>query len=139
VNVAFITYAYLYPPNLVVNDYYERGKEYFHDEYLRKQALPTAWRLQLMLPNHLNVGHAVTARLYVMDHQGTPIEAGDVVLSAHHISDASRDFKLSLKHVDTGTFATPVQFPIAGNWDLIARIDVGKQHFDTAIRIFVEK
>jgi len=139
VNVAFITYAYLFPPNLVVQDYYERGKEYFHDQKIRQQAEPTAWRLQLMLPNTLKVGTPETCRLYVMDHQGKPVQSGHVVVSAYYVSDASYDFKLQLNHVDTGTFTAPIRFPLAGNWDLIARIDAGKQHFDTAARIFVGK
>jgi len=42
-----------------------------------------------------------------MDHQGKPVQSGHVVVSAYHVSDASHDFKLQLKHVDTGTFAAP--------------------------------
>ncbi|PCI44067.1 MAG: hypothetical protein COB41_05365 [Proteobacteria bacterium] len=139
VNVAFITYAFIYPPNLVVKDYYERGKEYFHDQKLRQDALPTAWRLQLLLPNTLNISTPEICRLYVMNHQGKPVQSGDVVVSAYHISDSSHDFKLKLKPVDIGTFAAPIQFPIPGKWDLIANIDAGEKHFDTVTHIFVEK
>jgi len=139
VNVAFITYAYTFPPNLVVQDYYERGKEYFHDQNIRLKALPTAWRLQFMLPNTLKTSTPEVCRLYVMDHEGKPVQSGHVVVSAYHASDASQDFKLELKHVYIGTFAAPINFPIPGKWDLIAGIDAGEKHFDTATRIFVEK
>jgi len=139
VNVAFITYAFLVPPNLVVQDYYERGKNYFHDENVRKEGLPTAWRLQLMLPDKLKVGISETGRLYVMDHDGKPVQSGKVVLNAYHVSNASHDFKIELKQSDVGTFTAPIAFPFLGEWDLIARIDAGEQHFDTAKRIFVEK
>jgi len=139
VNFGFISYAFIFPPNLVVKDYYERGKNYFHDEHLREQKAPTAWRLQLLLPNTLKVNQSGISRLYVMDHQGKPVHAGHVVLTAYRPSDASHDFNVELHLTDAGTFAAPVSFPLPGHWDLIARIDAGEQHFDTAQRIFVQR
>ncbi len=139
VNFIFIAYAYISPPNLVVQDYYERGKSYFHDQHLREQAAPTAWRLQLLLPKTLKVNQSGISRLYVMDHQGKPIRSGKVVLKAYRPSDASHDFSVELRLTDAGTFAAPVTFPLPGHWDLIARIDTDGQHFDTAQRIFVQR
>jgi len=139
VNIVFISWAFISPPNLVVKDYYERGKNYFHDEDARKQAEASAWRLQLLLPDSMQANTPATCRLYVMDHQGKPIQAGSVHLSAYRPDNASYDFNVELNKVDTGTFAGPVSFPLAGNWDLIARIDAGGQRFDTAQRIFVGK
>jgi len=139
VNIGFISYAFIFPPNLVVQDYYERGKNYFHDERVREEAAATAWRLQLLLPNSLKVNKTDISRLYVMDHQGKPIHAGKVILSAYRPSDASHDFDVELKLTDDGTYTAPVSFPLPGHWDLIARIDVNGQHFDTAQRIFVQK
>jgi len=139
VNVCFITYAFTFPPNLVVQDYYERGKNYFHAEQQRDQAAPTAWRLQLMLPNTINSNISSMARLYVMDHEGKPVHSGNVVLSAYRPSDARHDFDIALKLTDAGTFTAPISFPLPGHWDLIARIDAGDHHFDTAQRIFVQR
>ncbi len=139
VNFGFISYAFIFPPNLVVKDYYERGKNYFHAEHVREKAAPTAWRLQLLLPNTLKVNKAGISRLYVMDHQGKPVHSGKVILSAYRPSDASHDFNVELLLTDAGTFAAPVAFPLPGHWDLIARIDAGDQHFDTAQRIFVQR
>jgi len=139
VNFGFITYAYMFPPNLVANDYYERGKEYFHDEKTRQKAEPTAWRLQLLIPSKLHVNQVQTIRLYAMDHQGKPVQKGNVILKAYRPNDASRDFTINLQLSDVGTFAAPIAFPLPGHWDIIASIDVAKQHFDTAERIFVEK
>ncbi len=139
VNFCFIAYAYMFPPNLVANDYYERGKEYFHDAKIRQQAAPTAWRLQLLLPSKMHVNQAQAVRLYVMDHQGKPVKAGKVTLKAYRPSDASRDFTINLNLSDAGTFIAPITFPLPGHWDIIASIRVDTQHFDTAERIFVEK
>jgi len=139
VNIGFISYAYISPPNLVVQDYYERGKNYFHDEHLRDEAAATAWRLQLLLPKTLKVDKTASCRLYAMDHQGNPVRAGNVTLKAYRPSDARHDFSVELRLTDAGTFAAPVSFPLPGNWDLIARIDADGQHFDTAQRIFVQR
>jgi len=139
VNIVFITYAFISPPNLVVQDYYERGKSYFHDAKLRDEAASSAWRLQLMLPNKITTNTPVTCRLYVMDHAGTPVSSGHVILTAYRPSDASHDFDIELSRTDAGTFTTSVSFPLPGHWDLIARIDADEQRFDTAQRIFVQK
>jgi len=139
VNFGFITYAYIFPPNLVANDYYERGKEYFHDEKTRQKAEATAWRLQLLMPSNMRVNQVQTVRLYAMDHQGKPVQKGNVTLKAYRPNDASRDFTITLQRSDVGTFTAPITFPLPGHWDLIARIDVDKHHFDTAERIFVEQ
>jgi len=139
VNFGLISYAYISPPNLVVQDYYERGKTYFHDKHLRDAAAATAWRLQLQLPKTLKVDKAGDCRLYVMDHQGKPIRSGKVILKAYRPSDARQDFNVELHLTDAGTFAAPVAFSLPGHWDLIARIDADGQHFDTAQRIFVQR
>ncbi len=139
VNTCFITYAYIFPPNLVVQDYYERGKNYFHDAQARDKTASTAWRLQLLLPNSIKSNEIITSRLYVMDHEGKPIRSGIVLLSAYRPSDASHDFTVELKRTDAGTFTAPISFPLPGHWDLIARIDAGDHHFDTAQRIFVQR
>jgi len=139
VNFCFIAYAFIFPPNLVVQDYYERGKNYFHDAQLRDQTIATAWRLQLLLPNTIKKNEPIMSRLYVMDHDGKPVHSGTVRLTAYRPSDASHDFDVELKLGDAGTFAGSVRFPLPGHWDLIARIDAGDHHFDTAQRIFVQR
>jgi len=139
VNIGFISYAFIFPPNLVVQDYYERGKNYFHDAQQRHDALASAWRLQLLLPNTVKTNETITSRLYVMDHEGKPVHTGTVLLTAYRPSDASHDFDVELKRTDAGTFVAPISFPLPGHWDLIARIDAGEHHFDTAQRIFVQR
>ncbi|MDX8410028.1 MAG: FixH family protein [Mariprofundales bacterium] len=139
VNICFITYAFISPPNLVVRDYYERGQNYFHDAHQRQEGAATAWRLQLLLPNRLTVNSLQTCRLYVMDHEGKPVNSGHVTMTAYRPSDAEHDFKLEMKRVDVGTFAASFAFPLPGSWDLIARIASNGQQFDTAQRVFVQK
>jgi len=95
--------------------------------------------LQLLVPSKMHTNQTQTVRLYAMDHQGKPVREGKVTLKAYRPNDASRDFTMTLRYTDAGTFAAPITFPLAGHWDLIARIDAGEKHFDTATRIFVSK
>ncbi len=135
VNAGYIVYAFSSPPNLVVDNYYEQGKRYLHDESKRQQA--SAWRLELLTPESPKVGREQTYRLYVMDPTGTPVTTGQVTLSAYRPSDARYDFKRPLAYVDTGTFSGKAGFPLPGSWDLIAKVTSGGQTFDVAQRIFV--
>ncbi len=139
VNIVFITYAFISPPNLVVKDYYERGKSYFHEENLREQAAAEAWRLQLLPPQKPVVNEAQVYHLYVMDHQGRPVKNGTATLFAYRPSDAANDFKHSMSYSDVGTFSQRLVFPLPGHWDLIAQVRSGDQKYDIAKRIFVEK
>ena len=139
VNIIFIAYAFISPPNLVVKDYYEKGKSYFHEEHLRDQAAGDAWRLQILAPDHPLVGKAQVYRLYVLDHQGRPVRQGEASLFAYRPSNAEYDFKNAMQRTDIGTFSRSISFPLPGHWDLIAQVRSGDRHYDIAKRIFVEK
>ncbi len=138
VNIIFITYAFVTPPNLVVNDYYERGKAYFHAENIRNKQTSHAWRLQLLLPKHPRIGEKQDYRLYVMDHAGKPVTSGEVTLFAYRPNDTSHDFKMTMSYADKGTFIQQVQFLLPGYWDLIAQIKLGDHDYDIAKRIYIE-
>ena len=139
VNLAYIIYAFWSPPNLVAKDYYERGQNYFHEEIKREQETREAWRLQLLVPPQLRTGQAQTMRLYVMDHQGKPLQSGQAVLFAYRPNSEASDFKQELQYADPGTFSATLSFPLPGKWDLIAQIRSGEQKYDVAQRINVEK
>ncbi len=139
VNIGFISYAFWFPPNLVVKDYYEKGKNYFHNAEIRRQESATAWRLQLLVPEHTKLDHQQMYRVYVVDHAGQPVRHGRVTLFAYRPSNAQDDFRVELPYADIGTFAAKVRFSLPGHWDLIARITAGDRQYDVAKRIFVEK
>ncbi|MBI5918223.1 MAG: FixH family protein [Nitrosomonadales bacterium] len=139
VNLAFVFYAYWSPPQLVAKDYYEKGKQYFHEEIKREQQAGDAWRLQLLLAPTLSANQPQTLRLYAMDHQGNPVQSGEATLYAYRPNSDRDDFKRELKWVDGGTFAAEVAFPLPGKWDLIAQVRSGEQKYDVAQRIDVQR
>ncbi len=139
VNMGFVVYAFLSPPNLVVADYYERGKNYFHEQAIRDRAAATAWRLELSLPDRIAVGETITGRLHVVDHRNRPVSQGRVEIAAYRPSDARQDFKIVLSPDAAGLFSGRLRFPLPGSWDLIARIEAFGEQYDIAQRVFVEK
>jgi nitrogen fixation protein FixH len=137
VNLLFVFYAYWSPPQLVAKDYYQKGQDYFHQNIQREKQAADAWRLQLLLAPELTANRPQTLRLYVMDHQGTPLQNGEVTLYAYRPNSAKDDFKRELKQVDNGTYAAEVGFPLPGKWDLIAQVRADGRKFDVAQRINV--
>jgi len=139
VNIIFISTAFWESPNLVVKDYYEQGKEYFHAEAVRDEARHMGFRLHLLPPSTPKLNASQTYRLYVVDHNGKPWNSGEGMLFAYRPSDSKRDFRLPLVKADAGTFAADVAFPLPGSWDLIAQIVVQGHKLDVAQRVFVSK
>ena len=139
VNLAYIIYAYSFPPNLVAKDFYEKGQNYFHEEIRREQEMRDAWRLQLLAPGKPKQNMEQDYRLYVMDHEGRAVNSGQVMLFAYRPDDAKNDFRQELRYVDSGTYAAMVRFTLPGTWDLIAQVRSGEQKYDVAQRINVEK
>lgn len=124
-------------PGLVTEDYYEKGKNYFHEAPARQNA--PAWRLSLLAPAQTKSGQPQVYRLYVIDEQGKPMRNGSATLYAYRPSDAGADFSVPMQLSDAGTFTASTTFPLPGTWDLIAQIESqGKKH-DIAQRLFIRE
>ena len=123
-------------PGLVSEDYYEKGKNYFHES--PQEAKAPLWRLNLLVPAQTKVGQSQTYRLYAVDELGKPVTGGTATLYAYRPSDATADFSVKMTLSDAGTFTASIDFPLPGTWDLIAHIDASGQRFDVTQRLFVQ-
>jgi nitrogen fixation protein FixH len=139
VNMVYIIYAFWSPPDLVAKDYYEKGKNYFHEEIRREKAAGNEWRLQLLAPDKPKMNMEQEYRLYVMDHQGRAVNSGEATLLVYRPDNSRSDFRQELHYVDSGTYAATLRFTFPGKWDLIAQIRSGDRKYDVAQRINVEK
>lgn len=122
-------------PGLVSEDYYEKGKNYFHE--VPKEATAPAWRLNLLVPPMPKVNEAQNYRLYVIDEAGKPVSTGEMTLYAYRPSDAKADFSVKMVKSDAGTFVASMTFPLAGTWDLIAQVNASGKSMTLAQRVFV--
>lgn len=123
-------------PGLVSEDYYEKGKNYFHET--PKEVTESAWRLNLLAPPAPKMGEAQNYRLYVIDDTGRPVSSAEVVLYAYRPSDAKADFSVKMVKSDAGTFVASITFPLPGTWDLIAQVDASGMRNTLAHRLFVK-
>ncbi|OIO70591.1 MAG: hypothetical protein AUJ57_08255 [Zetaproteobacteria bacterium CG1_02_53_45] len=123
-------------PGLVSEDYYEKGKNYFHETPKAEQG--PQWRLSLMAPPTPVVGQSQIYRLYVVDEAGHPVSGASVVLYAYRPSDANADFEVKMTQADAGTFTAPVSFALPGTWDLIAQVKSNGRSFDITQRVFIK-
>jgi len=124
-------------PGLVSEDYYEKGKNYFHKAPEEQKS--SQWRLNLLVPAKASVGQPQLYRFYVIDDAGKPLAGGAATLYAYRPSDASADFRVKMKLSDVGTFTASVAFPLPGTWDLIAQVESQGKQVDIAQRLFVQQ
>lgn len=125
-------------PGLVSENYYEKGKNYFHQAPGEVQGGPQ-WRLKLLAPEVTRVGQPQTYRLYAINEQGKPVREGTATLYAYRPSDAKADFTIPMQLDDAGTFSAAATFPLPGTWDLIAQVDSEGKQVDIAQRLFIQE
>jgi nitrogen fixation protein FixH len=139
VNGTLITIAFLSPPGLVVEDYYDKGKDYFYNQaQLKKERARLGWVLSLDLPPEpkINISEAYLVR--VVDASGRPVSGAQAEFAAFRPTEHGRDFTQPMRDVGGGFYATDVSFKQPGNWDLIVTVQQGDDKLDIAKRIFVK-
>ena len=124
-------------PGLVSEEYYEKGKNYFHE--VPKETTAPGWRLNLLVPPTAKVGVAQNYRLYVIDEAGQPVSTATITLYAYRPSDAKADFSVKMVKSDVGTFVASMSFPLPGTWDLIAQVESSGKQLEITQRVFIQK
>lgn len=138
VNGTLITIAFLQPPGLVVEDYYEKGKSYFYNQAQREKARARlGWDLALDLPQAPQQAAAQPYLVRAVDRHGRPIEGARAEFAAFRPAEDGHDFSLPMQDVGAGYYAANVDFSLPGHWDLIVTVQDGGDKLDIAERIFV--
>jgi len=139
VNGVLITLAFVYPPGLVVDDYYERGKNYlYHQAKVKDDIARLGWELQLDLPKAPKIGGSDPYMLRVLDRDGVALEGASVEFAAFRPVESGFDFVRPMRDIGAGFYSANVGFDRPGNWDLIVTAQVGEDELDIAQRIFVK-
>lgn len=126
--------AFSSSPQLVVENYYETGKNYFHK---RPDDPATAWRMNLMPPAGAKVTVSQSYYLYAISHDGEPLAGGKAKLFAYRPDDGSADFSVPMRQLDPGQFVAEVAFPLPGTWDLIGQVEANGESHDVSLRVFI--
>ena len=138
-NVTMITLAFKTSPGLVVDDYYEKGKNY--NKSLEKMAAQKAlgWDASLLIPETIVEGEINRYGLTVFDKSKSALSVDKVEIYAFRPSDVKADFMTQMKPDADGQYAGDLMFPLPGVWDLIVNIIKGNDQFEITKRIFVSK
>lgn len=138
-NMTMVVIAAKTSRGLVVEDYYEKGKNYKKslEKLAREKAL--AWNTNLVIPKNTSVNNTTTFILNAKDSQGEPIMADQVTIHAFRPSDAKADFEIPMTSEGRGDYSGNITFPLPGHWDIIVSLKRGKDEFEVVERIFVKK
>ena len=139
VNIFMIVMGFRTNTGLVVEDFYDRGKNYFHSEVKRlSDNERLGWQLKLEAPATPLLDANQTYRLKLSDAQGYPLGSARVMMEIFRPNDATRDFAVAMTEEGQGEYSVPVTFPLPGNWDLLITAIKGEDKMDLAQRIFVK-
>lgn len=123
VNIVFIVFAVTSNPGLVVDDYYEKGREYEKNVVTRLNARNKLnWQTKFELPKKIYANTPGTFRFSAVDPRGVYIMDADVKFILYRPSDSSADFTQVVDQVAPGLYQTNLSLPLPGIWDLTIKV-----------------
>lgn len=136
-NAVFIYLAFSSPPNLVVKDFYERGKRYEDTQKRIEHEKSLGWTGVLMVPSNTRVNQLQSYEALIHGKNSTGLELDSVVLHAYRPSDARADFSVEMTKTKTGVYTADVSFNLPGIWDVIVEAKQGEQDFLITKRVSI--
>jgi len=138
VNIGFIILSVHSNPGLVVQDYYEQGRDYERHVLEKIAARNTLhWEIQPNLPKELFSNLPFPYEIQVRDSSGKPLEHADVKVHVYRPSDAAADFTVFLPEVAAGQYRSEITLPRKGIWELLAKIEHGSNADERTHRVNV--
>ena len=139
VNGVFIVLSVTTNPGLVVENYYEQGRQYEqHAVELLAARQALRWETKLDVPEQVWVNKTDTYRFSVVDARGLPVANARVELIAYRPSDAAADFSVNMEEADSGRYQADMLLPLPGVWDLNLRISRGQERYELTRRIYAQ-
>jgi nitrogen fixation protein FixH len=139
VNGVFITLSIATSPGLVVDNYYEQGRQYEQNAIkLLAARNGLRWETKLDVPEQVFVNQTGTYRFSAVDSRGLPLADAQVDLVAYRPSDAAADFTTRLEEIGVGRYQANILLPLPGVWDLNLRIIRGEDHLEVTQRIYAK-
>lgn len=136
-NAVFIYLAFQSPPNLVVKDFYERGKSYDMTRQRIDEIKALGWSGVLMVPTNSRVNQVQTYEALIQGKNSAGLELDSVTLYAYRPSDARADFSSAMIKTSTGVYQADISFNLPGIWDLIVEAKQGEHEFLVSRRVTI--
>ena len=137
-NAVFIYLAFKSPPNLVVEDFYERGEAYEKTRERIEKEKALGWSGMLMVPTTSRVNQTQTYEALITGKNSAGLLLDTVTLFAYRPSDADADFKADMQKSGHGSYVADISFALPGTWDIIVEAKRGEDEFIVTRRIRIE-
>jgi len=137
VNFFMVSMAIVTAPGLVIDDFYEKGKNMDAILAERKKMESLGWELQINLPI-LSENRSENVTLKVLGKEGKPFDVDSAVLYYYRPSSKAMDGEQPFtKHEQTGEYSTDFSLPLKGKWDIIVEIHKGELRYNVGRSIMV--
>lgn len=138
VNFFMVSMAIVTNPGLVIDDFYEKGKNMDKILAERKRMEKLGWQLNIDMPI-LSEGKKDTVTLSVLDKAGEPMDVDSAVLYFYRPSDRNLDGEQVLAATaEKGVYQSEFSLSPKGKWDLIVEVNQGENRFSVGRSIMVQ-
>jgi len=137
VNFFMVSMAIVTNPGLVIDDFYEKGKNMDAILAERKRMEKLGWQLKIDLPV-LSEGKTDTVTLQVMDKENQPLEVETAVLYYYRPSSRKLDGEQPLAPTGTpGEYQSDFVLNVKGKWDIVMEVTQGDIRYNVGRSIMV--
>ncbi len=138
VNFFMVSMAIVTNPGLVIDDFYEKGKNMDQTLAAQKRMDEMGWQLQVGLPD-LKEGKSERITLMVLDKQGQALNVDTAILYYYRPSDRKLDGEQVLTSTGViGEFEADFSLNTKGKWDLIMEVTQGDLVYNIGRSIMVQ-
>ncbi len=138
VNFFMVSMAIVTNPGLVIDDFYEKGKNMDKILAERKRMESIGWQLNIDLPI-LSQGKSDTVKLMVLDKDNHPLNVDSAILYYYRPSDRDLDGEQALVPTGIdGEFQTELVLNTKGKWDVILEVKKGELMYNMGRSIMVQ-
>lgn len=138
VNFFMVSMAIVTNPGLVIDDFYEKGKNMDAILAERKRMEELGWKLEIDMPV-LVEGKSDTVQVKILDADGKAMNVESAVLYYYRPSDRKLDGEQALKATgETGVYSAEFSLSPKGKWDLIMEVVQGENRYNLGRSIMVQ-
>ncbi|MFA6699052.1 MAG: FixH family protein [Thiomicrospira sp.] len=138
VNFFMVSMAIVTSPGLVIDDFYERGKNHAAIMAERLEMEKMGWQLDVDMPL-LVEGKSEKITLTVKDKEGNLFDVDSAVLYYYRPSDKSLDGSTVLQSAgSSGRYVADFTLPLKGKWDFILEVVKGDKKYSVGRSIMVQ-
>lgn len=138
VNFFMVSMAVVTNPGLVVDDYYERGKNHAAIMAKRIEMDKMGWQLNVDLPV-MTESKTSTILLTVLDKDNQVFNVDSATLYYYRPSDRHLDGSVELAYTgEVGQYKADFSLPVKGKWDVILEVVQAENKYSVGRSIMVQ-